>query len=361
VKLVFDCRYTRLGRHDGISRYTAGLVEALAAEGHTVTMLISDRRQLEMLPDLPWELVSAPTSVREPLVALQVNRLAPDVVFTPMQTMGSFGRRYRLVLTVHDLIYYSNPTPPRDLAWPIRLLWRLYHTAWWPQRLLLARPDAVVTVSETTRDLLAQHRLTKKPVIVVRNAADFPALPQSAPAASPRSRSLVYMGSFMPYKNVETLVKAMPLLPEYQLHLLSGVREADKSRLSALAPAAQLVFHNGVSDEEYVELVRDATALVTASFEEGFGIPLVEAMSQGTPVVVSDIPVFREIGGEAGLYFAASDPAALAAKVRELEDAGDFAERSRLSIEQATLFSWESSARKLWGLLNELGRRPFRR
>ena len=57
-------------------------------------------------------------------VALLVNRLKPDVVFSPMQTMGSLGRRYRLVLTVHDLIYYRHRTPPRDLPAPVRALVR---------------------------------------------------------------------------------------------------------------------------------------------------------------------------------------------------------------------------------------------
>lgn len=93
MKLVIDCRYTRLGHHDGISRYAARVTEAVARR-HPVTMLISDERQLEMLPDLPWVKISSPTSVRELFVARQVNRLNPDVVFTPMQTMGSWGRRY---------------------------------------------------------------------------------------------------------------------------------------------------------------------------------------------------------------------------------------------------------------------------
>ena len=130
-------------------------------------MLVSDRRQLAQLPDLPYHLVSSPTSIREPLVALAVRRFAPDVVFSPMQTMGSWGRRYRLVLTLHDLIYYDHPTPPAEFAAPIRLLWRAYHLAWWPQRLLLNRADAVVTVSETTAELIAAHRLTDRPVTVV--------------------------------------------------------------------------------------------------------------------------------------------------------------------------------------------------
>ncbi|WP_374948077.1 glycosyltransferase family 4 protein [Agreia sp.] len=355
MRVVVDCRYTRIGRHDGISRYTAGLVSALA-EQHDLVMLISDTRQLEMLPDLPWHLASSPTSVREPLVALQVNALKPDVVFSPMQTMGSFGRRYALALTVHDLIYYSNPTPPRDLPWPIRLFWRAYHLSWWPQRLLLSRADAVVTVSQTTRDLIARNHLTKRPVVVVRNAADGAVASPEPP--DNRTRHLVYMGSFMPYKNVETLVTAAGLLDGYELHLMSRVSDADRRRLGAISPTARLVFHNGASDEEYTSVLRHATALVSASLEEGFGIPLVEAMAQGTPIVVSDIPVFAEIGGRAGLYFGAHDATALAARVRSLEDPDEFARRSRAGVAQASEFSWTSSARTLWELLAELAARP---
>ena len=202
MKIVFDCRYTRFDQHDGISRYTAGIVTELAAL-HPVTMLISDHRQLALLPPLPWELVSAPTSAMEPFVARTVNRLKPDVVFSPMQTMGSWGRKYALLLTVHDLIYYRNRTPPRNLAWPIRALWRLYHLSWWPQRMLLNRSDGVVTVSETTKKLIEEHKLTVKPITVVHNAATSPAT-SNVERSMPTAGILVYMGSFMPYKNVDT-------------------------------------------------------------------------------------------------------------------------------------------------------------
>ncbi|CAN5134876.1 glycosyltransferase family 1 protein [soil metagenome] len=363
MKIVFDCRYTRIGRHDGISRYTAGLVTALAGL-HPVTMLISDERQLDLLPDLPWQKITSPTSLREPLVALQVNKLKPDVVFTPMQTMGTFGRKYPLALTVHDLIYYSNPTPPREFAWPLRALWRVYHFSWWPQRWLLNRADAVVTVSQTTKALVEEHHLTQKPIVVVSNAADaldpLPAAHLRADPASPdgdrgsRAKSLVYMGSFMPYKNVETLVKGMTLLPDYELHLMSAIRNEDRARLAAAAPSARLVFHNGASDEEYAAELDRATALVTASLEEGFGIPLVESMSRGTPLVVSDIPVFREIGGGASLYFPARDAVAFARAVVRLENPAEWLARSESSLEQAGTFSWGSSAAALLGLLREL-------
>lgn len=353
MKIVFDARYTRVGRHDGISRYTAGLLRELGRM-HPVTMLISDHRQLELLPDLPWELVSSPTSPLEPLVARTVNRLNPDVVFTPMQTMGSWGRDYRLVLTVHDLIYYRNRTPPRDLPWGVRMLWRLYHLSWWPQRMLLNRADAVVTVSQTTRRLIAEHRLTRRPVSVVCNAADalVPHLEAADAARSePSSRSLVYMGSFMPYKNVDTLVRAVALLPGYELHLMSRIDDAERERLQALAPGARLVFHDGASDEEYADALLGATALVTVSRDEGFGIPLVESMSLGTPVIVSDIPIFREIGGDAALYVDPDDAAGLAAAVRALERPGEWAARSAASVREAARFTWKSSAENLLSVL----------
>jgi len=349
VKILFDCRYVRVGRPDGISRYSVGLVTALA-ELHPVTMLISDREQLRRLPDLPHRLVSGPTSIREPLLACAVRRLAPDVVFSPMQTMGSWGRRYRLVLTLHDLIYFRNRTPPPEFVAPIRLLWRLYHLAWWPQRVLLNRADAVVTVSSTTAGLIAEHRLTRRPVTVVPNAAD----PAPSAERAPRTGALVYMGSFMPYKNVATLARAMASLPEHELHLMSRISVDERARLTALAPGARLVFHDGASDETYREVLRGATALVSASREEGFGIPLVEAMQLGTPVVVSDIPVFREVAGAAGVFVDPDDVAGFVAAIRELDDPVCWERRSAAARERAGQFSWDASARVLLALLERV-------
>jgi glycosyltransferase involved in cell wall biosynthesis len=346
VKIAFDCRYVRVGRHDGISRYSVGLLTALAAL-HPVTMLINDRAQLAQLPPLPYHLVSSPTSIREPLVARAVRRLEPDVVFSPMQTMGSWGRRYRLVLTLHDLIYYAHPTPPPEFAAPIRLLWRLYHLTWWPQRMLLNRADAVVTVSHTTATLIGRHQLTSRPVTVVPNAAD----PAPDTARAPHTGALIYMGSFMPYKNVATLARAMVSLPDHELHLMSRISAAERDRLTALAPGGRLVFHDGASDETYRELLRGATALVSASRAEGFGIPLVEAMQLGTPVVLSDIPVFREVVGDAGRFFDPDDVAGFVAAVRELDDPACWAARSAAARGRAAHYSWDASARILLALL----------
>jgi len=351
LRVAVDCRYVRIDHHDGISRYTAGLVGELA-QRHDVTMLVHDERQLRQLPALPHAVIGSPTGPGEPWRARQVNRLRPDVVFSPMQTMGTAGRRYRVVLTIHDLIYYTHRTPPRDLPAPVRLLWRLYHLAWWPQRLLLRGADAVVTVSAATGELLRRHRLTDKRIVVVPNA------PEPHPPVPPRrasdSRELLYMGAFAPYKNAETLARAMHELPGYRLHLLSRIPAGERARLEALAPAGSLVVHDGTPEDEYRDLLQSAFALLTASREEGFGIPLVEAMSWGTPVVVSDIPIFREIGGEAASFASPDSPAAFAAAVRALEPAAEWERRSALSLEQAARYRWDAAAEQLSTLLEDL-------
>jgi glycosyltransferase involved in cell wall biosynthesis len=349
VRIVVDCRYTRIGRHDGISRFTAGIVNELGKR-HPLTMLISDHRQLDLLPPLPWQLVSSPTSILEPLVALQVRKLKPDLVYTPMQTMGSWGRDYKLLLTVHDLIYYEHRTPPRDLPALVRLLWRLYHLAWWPQRMLLNRADGVVTVSETTAQLIREHHLTDRPITVVPNAADDVGHPDF-PRGRPEGHRLVYMGSYMPYKNVDTLVRAVAALPDHELHLMSPVSRDERARLTRLAPQARLVFHDGATDAAYTELLAGATALVTASRAEGFGIPLVEAMRLGTPVVVSDIPIFREIGGDAALFFDPGNPESLVAALWSLEREGEWERRSAASVAVAERYTWASSAERLLELM----------
>ena len=350
MKIVFDCRYTRIGRHDGISRYGARLVEELS-KLHPVTMLISDKRQLEMLPDLPWVMGPDPTAITEPWVARTVNKYEPDVVFTPMQTMGPGGRRYALVTTVHDLIYYTHRTPPRDLNPALRLLWRGYHLWVGFQRSVLNRADAHLVDSETTRALMERYRMTRNPMHVVLLGTEQPEV--TPDRHIPDRRDLVYMGSFMPYKNVDLLVSALHELPGYKLRLMSRVSDEERARLTALAPVGSVEFLNGASDEEYADALSSAFALVSASRDEGFGLPVVEAQALGTPVLLSDTEIFREIGGEPAGFFDPSSVESLVDAVKKLDDPGEWRRRSLASSEWAKRYNWPDAARQLLEVLTE--------
>lgn len=358
IKVFFDARFTRTTHHDGISRYGSCLLAALLAAVRgtdiEVTAIINDEAQLPLLPYCQWVKLNSPTSPQELFIANRLNALGADVVFSTMQVMGSTGRKYGLILTVHDLIYYSHPLPPADLPAAVRLLWRAYHLRFTPQRLLLGRADAIAAVSETTKTLIAEHRLTNNPVTVVSNAAEV----SSSTARTVNrhdAKSLVYMGSFLPYKNVETLIRALEDLPGWTLHIASRIDGRREAALRALIPdRAKVIFHRGVTEEEYADLLDGATALVTASQEEGFGLPVIEAMAQGVPVAISDIPIFHEIAADAALYFDPNDPCAVATAIASLTDAQVWSGLSAAGQKQALKFDWDSSARSLVDMIYEV-------
>lgn len=365
MNVVVDARWTRTDQHDGISRYGASLIEALH-HLHPVTMLIHDERQLRLLPSgVPHVKVNSPFSPRELWLSRTLNRLGADVVFSPLQVIGGFRRDYRLVLTLHDLIYYRHPQPPGFLPRPVRAAWRLYHKAFWPQRVMLNRADAVVTVSETTRKLIAEHRLTRRPVTVVHNAPSPPpeddvleGVETGAAQEQPGGpRELVYMGSFMPYKNVEALIAGMALLPGYRLHLVSRVAPAREAELRGqIPPDVDVVFWRGISECDYQALLGRASALVTASRDEGFGLPIIEAMNAGTPVVCSDLEIFHEVTGGHARFFDPGSSKDFATAVRAVEDSRTRAEQVAAARGQAAKFTWANSAERLLELMRDLVR-----
>lgn len=364
TRLLFDARYIRTDFHDGISRYSAELAAAVAAAAADfdtdVVFLIHDERQRDFLPVNARVLrVHAPTSVLEPFTALRLRRFKPDVLFSPMQTIGSFGRNYGLILTLHDTIYYRHRTPPKDLAWPIRLGWRLFHLAYWPQRLVLDGADSVATVSQSSKAEFARVKLTKRPVVVVANAPQklaelldetvSPLGVEEHPFSKSAPQNLVYMGSFMPYKNVETLIAAAGLLPGRRLHLLSRISPQRRADFEILAAehGAELVFHNGVSDAEYAEILADDAVLVTASRDEGYGLPVAEALGFGVAAVVSDLPIFREVAGGGALYADPDDPDAFAKAILRLDDESLVAQLRADGLSHIAQYTWDESARAL--------------
>lgn len=365
MRLLFDARYIRTDFHDGISRYSAELAAAVAAaarsRGVEVVFLIWDDAQRGFLPAGVRVLkIHAPTAAREPLSAMLLNRYRADALFSPMQTIGSLGRRFGLILTLHDTIYYRHRTPPRDLPWYVRIGWRLFHLSYVPQRLTLDAADIVATVSETSAAEFDRVHLTKRPVVVIPNAPQRLAafLPEGS-AIVPGAEHLVYMGSFMPYKNVETLIRAMAGLPGRTLHLLSRISPTRRAELEQVVPAgASVVFHGGVTDAEYAALLADRAVLVSASLDEGYGLPLAEALELGVPAVVTDMPIFREVAGGGALYAPGTDAEAFAAAIRSLDDPALRESVVAAGTAHIARFSW---ARSAGVLLDALAALPSRR
>lgn len=350
MKIIYDARYLLPdNRFDGVSRYTHGLAHALAARDDTeMIWLISDKRQLAKLPAGETIMANDPKDILRETFQLPrlLNAHDCDVVYSPFFMMGTLGLKHRLVLTIHDLIYFTHRTPPYQFSWWIRFGWRAFHLTYWPLRWILNQATAVATVSATAKHELEQAHATKQPITTVLNAVEQDIKPLGAEHFS--QSHIVYMGAFMPYKNPECLIDMMPHLPDMTLDLLSKIspdRRAElEARIETLGVSERVVFHNGVSDETYHAVLAKARCLITASRIEGFGLPVIEAQQQGVPVLCSDIPIFHEVGAHSVMYFDPDSPLAAAEAVKKLASPEVSKEYIARGHENAQRFTWDASA-----------------
>ncbi|RWZ51783.1 hypothetical protein ELQ90_06710 [Labedella phragmitis] len=164
MRILVDCRWATDDPDDRLSTATRGIVAALARR-RPVTMIISDHRQLALLPDAPWQLLRSPDDPRELLTALGLNTVDPDVVFSPAPMWGSAGRRYALVTGVgadarRSLSRRRTSGPAIGVLTWLRMIPLL-------SRLLIARADAIVTTSSSSqREAIGASR-TRQPVVAL--------------------------------------------------------------------------------------------------------------------------------------------------------------------------------------------------
>lgn len=355
MNIFYDARWTRMDFHDGISRYGAGIMQGFKDNDIPITILIKDVRQLKMLPsDLPYLLVNDPLSPRELFIAKKLNKLGADAVISPFQIIGTWGRKYKLIVTLHDTIYYLHPQAPTNMAFMQRVAWRLFHMAKWPQRMLLNNADKVATVSNYSKKNISKLKLTDREIVVIYNAPSLDA--SKIHKDDKKTKDIIYMGSFMPYKNVEVLIKGMAHLPpDFTLRLMSKIADNRKEELKKLIkPNVNVVFHNGVSDDEYLNLLKNAHCLAFGSKEEGFGLPIVESQMIGTPVVCSDMEIFHEVAGDGALFFDYDNPKEFADQVLKLNDPNFLSELTEKGHRQANKFTWKQSAQKLYEICQQL-------
>jgi glycosyltransferase involved in cell wall biosynthesis len=238
------------------------------------------------------------------------------------------------VVTVHDLGFARDPAlmPLRDRAVFRRVVP-------WSAR----RAARVLAVSERTkRDLIELYGIPEGKIVVTPNAVD----PAFRPGeTSPRGGYALFVGAIQARKNP---LAALAAAREAGLPLVVVGPEKEPS-LAAELRAGGADLRGYVEKEELVDLYRGAAALLLPSRFEGFGLPVLEAMACGTPVVAAPDPALREVAGGAALI---AEPAAMGDALRRAA-----AERDRLAaagIERARAFSWEQTARRTLAVYREL-------
>ncbi|NCU37848.1 glycosyltransferase family 1 protein [Candidatus Saccharibacteria bacterium] len=351
MKVYYDARWILVeNRFDGVSRYSHELAWSLHARTDIeVVWLVYDERQLAKLPPGEHVMVNNPHhQLAELRLPFTLNKLGAKIVYSPFFLMGTLGKRYKLVLTIHDLIYFTHRTPPQWLKWHERLAFWLFNASYVPLRWQLNQADAIATVSDTAaRELIAARATTRK-VTVVSNAVNPELFRDSTPRNRAEMEGVVYMGAFTPYKNVECLIDAAALVPDITLHLCgklpSSRRPQIEARIAVHGIANRVVLYDGATDNQYRRALAQARCAMSASRLEGFGLPLIEAQQAGVPFGAADTPIFHEVGNSSVLYFDPNDPKTAAEVMRKFGNKKINQEYTARGYKNAARYTWQNSA-----------------
>jgi glycosyltransferase involved in cell wall biosynthesis len=320
VRIGLDARYTT-DHFPGIGRYTLGLARGLAelALDHHLILIVNphatpgryDLGPLARLPNVEFATLAAgPFGARQQLaLPALARRLNLDLLHSPYYIRPYFGLPCPSVVTIHDLIGWHFP---HTLSWRGRLFYRLSMT------LAVRTATIVITVSESARaDLSHIYGLRPSQLAVTLEAGERHFQPQPPELVTElRTRYnlpasyVLYLGSAKPHKNLVRLVRAWARVVEsgasagVQL-VLAGHAAGPDPELNHLIATRRLAPHlrflPNLADSDLPALYSGATIFVFPSYYEGFGLPPLEAMACGAPVLCAHAASLPEVVGEAAL------------------------------------------------------------
>jgi glycosyltransferase involved in cell wall biosynthesis len=294
-----------------------------------------------------------------PLLMHPIKKSNVNVFHCPHYNLP-FGIRQPCVVTIHDLIHLVCP----DLLTDRRAYWY----ASWMLPSATRRAAQILTVSEYSKqDILSHLQVPEGKVTVIYHgvSAAFHPLSESEVEAYRLSRGLpkrfiLFVGLLKPHKNIVPLVQAFNALPDKDLHLVlvgrrdKGYRSLNRT-LANESLSQRIILYPGWGYEELPLLYNAAECLVLPSLYEGFGLPVLEAMACGTPVVCSQTTSLPEVVGDAAqLVDPLSVESIREAMNRILMDSSLRAEMSRKGLERAKRFRWQDTAARTLKVYHEV-------
>lgn len=358
----------------GIGRYTREMVKALAdidMQPPQYQLFVANTKQ-KMLPPAPgpnfhwkttqlsrrwlerlWYRLRAPLPIERwtgPLTLFH----APDFVLPPV------NRNTRTLVTIHDLSFVRHP----ESVMPGM---SRYLNKWVPHSVQQA--DHVIAVSEATRhDLIELYNTPPEKVSVLYHGVtpEFTPITDPAQLATVRQKYslgeqpiILNVGTVQPRKNIQRLIQAFVGVDTQATLVIAGGKGWQSDDIYAEVKRQGLTnrvhFTGFVADDDLPALYSAATLLAYPSLYEGFGLPVLESMACGTPVVASNQSSLLEVVGDAGLQVNPTDTAAITAAMQQLLDNADL--RQKLSVagkKQAAKFTWSSMAADLIEIYKEL-------
>lgn len=345
-------------RRAGIHQYIAQLLRHLPPE-EDVRYVVFTGDAPDLLWELPVQVVESAWRTDKPLARIAWEQVAwpwamvrerVDVVHS-MAFVTPVLNPCTAVVTVYDLSFMIYPQ-----AFP--LAQRLYLQTQTRRSVRAARH--VCTISESGRQDVHHYfgvPLDKISVIYPGVEAEFQPLPAAQIAAFRAAKGLpetflLHVGTLQPRKNIPILLEALAQTGRPDLHLVlvggkGWLYDEIFARVQALGLSQQVRFEGYVPDEELPLWYNTAVVLTFPSVYEGFGLPIVQALACGTPVIAADASAMPETVGEAGWLFPPQDASALAERIiTACDDSAQRAEKRAQGLVQAQRFSWRTAGQR---------------
>ena len=367
MRVAFDQQVFLLQEYGGISRYVCSLANGLAKLPDVDVRIIAPLHYNSHLDALPgdlkrgWRVPRLPKTAR---LACSVNgvlarhamrRFRPDIIHETYYSADAVVLRgARRVITVYDMIYERFPSEFSGGQLTAA------------KKIAVSRADHVLCISESTRrDLIEILGIDADRVSVVYLGYDELALSGLASGQlrhhEDTSAFLLYVGSRGGYKNFESLLRVFAsstyLSENFSIVCFGGgaFRNEELSLMREFKLADTQVRHMGGGDEVLAQLYQQAAAFVCPSRYEGFGIPLLEAMSLGCPVICSNTSSIPEVVGAAGEYFDPGDVESMRTAIESvLESRARRDELAAKGYARCALFSWTRCAEETLSIYRSL-------
>lgn len=317
MKIAIDCRYAW---KSGIGTFLENILPYFIHHSEINFLLIGDSTFLNLYKEkknckiLPcrirpftlWSQISFPTK--------HVNKC--DLFFTPNFDIP-LGIHIPIFSTIHDVVFFDYP---QFYSLSYRLIIRAFMTR------AIRKSLKVFTVSSFSKERIIHHFQNEAKIEVVYNGIKRQLLDYAYDNITykiGKKEGIVYLGNLKSYKGIETLIEAVNILQKRGIHkkltIIGNInfRTKDKNIISKIQSLKSYIqFKSNASDKEVFDIISQSEVLVSPSLYEGFGIPPLEALYLGTNVIISDIPVYKEIyKGLPVTYFQAGNPIDLAKKI----------------------------------------------
>lgn len=329
---------------------------------HEIVFFLDNRFKNEKFPisksNLRLEYVWAKNNFISNVFVLpkKAEQLGIDVLI--FQNFSSFSGKYHKIAYIHDVLFLSHPKY-------YTILERLYFS---PLRYLSNKADLILTVSESEKLRLQEYHFKVRSEVLYhgvsqffqpRNLWDGRFIDSVKAKYHLPGQFLLFIGRLNVRKNLSNLLRALPFTKKDIPLIIVGSKDWKtfdlESIIKELDISQRVICLGSVYSKELGAILSLSTIFCFPSYAESFGLPPLEAMASGVPIIVSNRTSLPEICGDAGNYINPDKPEEIAEMIDTLLNDRQLYERKKKSgLERAKLFSWESSARRLLEILERM-------